>query len=223
MALSTEQLRAYVRSALDTDEEELPNALVDVWRELADAYVGRFSPRWEFYFTEQELTTISGTWAYDLTTALGASFTEVVGVHSDSWALRPLPHGAALRSFDTSSDASTGTPRFWTRSGNSLYIWPRPDGTAVKVRGYRTPVLGQDPPDFPDEFHALVGEQMLVYAYEFQDDDIMSVQKQGRVDRNLTLLKPRFEAQPQGEGHILGGGEPTPWRPSDRLLFDFEV
>jgi hypothetical protein len=227
MGMSVQELRDYVRSFLDTDETELPDVLLDVWRREAEQRIQRASSSWTFFDDEWTLNTVADTASYVMADVSPVStIDEITSITGESWRLKPLAHEAAVQRW-TPLTSISAEPAFWSEYAGSIYLWPTPDDAyALSLRGKRQPLAAAtagDEPDLPDEFHELVGEYMLARAYEQQDDDIMSVQKFNRFEVELDLLRRRYERADKGGVQILGGRPKHPMSEiGARLIYDWE-
>jgi hypothetical protein len=223
---TVQSARDFVRLYLDTDTEELPDQLLDVFFDQALTRIDRASRRWRFYEAEFALATVASTQSHTFA-SIDATLQDVTTVQGQRWQLEPLSHEIAQRKY--AFFIGEQEPMFWSTYADTLYLWPTPgDAYSLVVRGYRKMTRPADAGaafDFPEDFHPLVLEYALARAYEQQDDDVMSQQKFLRFEQELAELKTRWETPPSG-GTVLGAGtRRTPWHGQDlpsRLLYDFE-
>lgn len=219
-SLTVQEMRDYVRTFLDSDEEELPDSLLDIWRDEGTARIQRTFEPWSFYQSTWTLTTS------DHAATLADDVESIDSVEGDTQLLKYLPHQTLVEMYAW-SDGSGSRVTYWSIWGEVLYLWPTPDAEeSFTITGIRKPtaaVEATDTVDLPDEFHALVCEWMLARAYEQQDDDIMSQLKFGRYEQELDGFKRRYLRSPQAGVQAVGEVCSTdylalPWR----LRYDFE-
>lgn len=231
MTMTVLELREYVRDHLDSDSQELPDSLLDVWRQEATSRIELGSQRWSFFETEVTFSTTVNDQTYALsalTTTVGttaAALDTVLAVEGPNWVLDPLPHEQARQQF--SATDYSGRPRWFSLFNGTIYLWPVPSVVeSFLVRGYRAPVpatASSDSPDLPAVFHALVGQWMLARAYQQVDDEGMAAQFFGSFEGQLDILRRRFESPQRAGVSVMGGKSRGPVTvPSGRLLYDFE-
>jgi hypothetical protein len=223
--MTVDGMHDYVRTYLDNDDEDLPDTLLDVWRDEAVARIQRSFEPWAM-FEHAWTFTASDRISFD---EIGATdpdgfVPEVIqSVEADRWLLRFVPHERQVAKYAW-SNAVAGNPTEFSLFDGELFIWPVPNGEATyTARGYRKPVLvrGDGTVDLPAEFDPLVCEWMLTRAYEWQDDEVMSQQKLARFERQLDLLRRRYLRAPKPGVQQIGQGHDSPVLP-DRLLYSWE-
>lgn len=223
--MTVQQLRDYVRDFLDTDEEEIPDSLLDVWRNEATARIQRTISPWSFYETLWSVTTDQQTIAFDY---FDPEIDMVTSVEAPNWTLRYVPHQLAVGRYAWGDP--TGVPQEFSvarteSSGQQIVLWPSPSQSATYViRGYRVPADVTDPSgtiDLPGEVHPLVGEWMLARAYEMQDDNVMSSQKMQMFERELEGYRRRFTRAMTPDVQSIGSSSTGLWG-ADRLRFPWE-
>lgn len=219
MGLSAEQLRDHVRVFLDTDEEELTDALLDVFRDEAIDLIEQGSRHWTFYETAGTFTTVEQQQTYVLTD-IDASLRELQAVQGSTYRLQPLGHEDAQRRYAWSS-AGSSRPCHWSIWGDTLYLWPVPSSAVdLDWRGYRTPdPIDSGEPDMPDAFHRLIATWMLARAYQQQDDDVMAQQHFQTFERQFDVLRRRYETANDAGVSVLGGKPYSAW---NRFPYDWE-
>lgn len=218
-SLTLADMAEFVRTVLDSDEEEMPDVMLDVWRDEGVARIERTFENWSFYEQTWDLTTS------DHAVTLPDDLETISSIEAANWTLQYLPHAAAINQYAYGDQ--TGLPYFWSLWAGVLYLWPTPsDEVSYTVTGIRKPIeatADTDTVDLPDEFHALVCEWMLARAYEQQDDDIMSTQKFGRFEQELDGYRRRYLRAPSAGLQVVGGICPsTAYKTSDRMRFDWE-
>jgi len=204
-AMTVQEMRDYVRSSLDSDETELPDALLDVWRNSATNRVQRTFEPWSFYETSWTFSTATNEVPFS---SIDTTVESVTSIEGDNWLLKYVAHEAAVSRYAWGT-TTTSSPTEWSQHGSSVFIWPTPDSTlTLTARGRRAPVdatASSETVDLPDEFHPLIAEYMLARAYEQQDDDIMSQQKFGRFEAELEAYRRRYLRASNAGVQIMGG------------------
>lgn len=216
----------YVRAYLDTDDVELPDSLLVVWRNEGTARVQRTFEPWSFFEADWSLTTSAASVAFgDISTA-DAQVDQVTSVEAPNWTLSYLPHDTAVAAYAW-SDTAGGIPLHFSVRADTLFLWPIPgESQSYTVRGYRQPNDAVDAAssiDLPDEFDPLVCEWMLARAYERQDDEIMSAQKFGRFEQQLDGFRRRYTRGPGAGVQVLGGNRSDTMMMPDRQPYSWET
>ena len=216
----------YVRTFLDSDEEDLPDTLLDVWRNEAVDRIQRTFESWQFYehswtFTCTDQISFAAIAATD---DAGAYPDAILSVEAERWLMKYMPHEREVARHAW-SNGTAGNPTEWSLFDGSVYIWPVPASSATYVaRGYRQPIVATNDDqmvDLPSEFDPLVCEWMLTRAYEWNDDEVMSQQKLARFERQLDLLRRRYLRAPKAGVQTIGSGHDSPLLP-ERLAYSWE-
>lgn len=221
MGLTAQQLRDHVRTFLDTDDEELTDTLLDVFRDEAIDLIEQGSRHWTFYETSGTFTTVADQQTYALSD-LASDLREVVAIQGSTYRLQPLMHEDAQRRY---AFFATGTtrPTHWSVWGDNVYLWPTPSSVFdLDFRGYRSPTAiggAGDEPDMPAPFHRVIATWMLARSYQQQDDDIMAAQHFQTFDRQLDQLRRRYEPPSDAGISVLGGKPYSAW---NRFPYDWE-
>lgn len=230
MSMTVLDMRTFVREHLDSDSEELPDSLLDVYRREATNRIELSSQRWSFYESEFSFDTVAGDQTYPLTSfsvTIGTKTSyldSVLGVEGPTWRLDPIGHESARERF--AATTYQGRPRWWSLWADTIYLWPTP--TAIEsfvVRGYRSPLeatASSDLPDLPSEFHTLIAEWMLGRAYMQMDDERMGMQFLAAVEGQLAVLRERYETSHRAGMSIMGGKRRGPAFDQGRLLYPWE-
>lgn len=223
-AMTVQQLRDYVRNFLDTDEEEIGDSLLDVWRNEATSRIQRTISPWSFYETSWSVTTSSQTVQFS---SFDPEIDTVTSVEAPNWMLRYVPHHLAVARYAWGDP--TGVPYEFSvarteTGGEQIFLWPSPSQSdTYTIRGYRVPndvSAPADTLDMPAELHPLVGEWMLARAFEMQDDVFMSSQKMQSFERELDAYRRRYTRAMTPDVQAIGSGLPGMW--PDRLRFPWE-
>ena len=224
MGMTVADLRSFVRDHLDSDTDELPDSLLDVYRQEGTDRIVQSSRSWSFYETTVTFTTTANDNTYALS-ALSTPLRDIVGVEGPRWRCKPLSYENARETF-ARTVAATGEPRWYSIWADTLYLWPTPPSAySMTVRGYRFPAVAtsySDEPDLPDEFHRLIGYWMLAQAYRQFDDEGMAGQLFGSFEQQLAILRERYESAPRGGISVLGGDRRGPRYAPGRLIYEWE-
>ena len=223
-------LRDRVRLTLDTDTEDLPNELLDLY--LAEGFqrIVDSDERWPWLEKVWEYQWPANTASVDLA-EIGTDIESIASVQvSGDRVLYAQGHDAMERYWATDSFAS-GTPEQWSAYGSKLYLWPTPTtATSLVVRGQRTPVPFAAPgdatgsePDCPEPFHRLVMLWALHSAYERDEDTEMSAYYRSHFEDGVAQRRKALRSAPPAAPLVMGGGLRTRGRGVSRgPRFPFE-
>jgi hypothetical protein len=219
-SMTVQGMYDYVRTFLDSDEEDLPDSLLSMWLNEGVDRIRTWDEPWSFY--EQDWTVTFGA-EQDLD-ELSPVPEAVMSVEGDRWLLKYRPHERQVGKYAWSS-ATAGNTTEWSLFDRTVFLWPVPAAPATYVlRGYRQPTAADsvdDVVDLPREFDALICEWILTRAYEWQDDDVMSQQKLARFERDLDRLRRRYVRAPKAGVQRLGGEHDGPVL-LDRFAYSWE-
>lgn len=164
--LSVQAIRTYVRSFIDVDSTDIPDALADAWMYAAWDDLMAVTNRWPFYEVGENangtpnvgsnpglpyfITTVVGTQEYLLPTVdsgfnpgVPASVNphNMVAIQGPHW---ELLYGSIteLESVYTPAFIMSAEPERWTFWGSTgISLWPIPNQTyQVNIRAYRSPI-----------------------------------------------------------------------------------
>lgn len=211
--MSRKDMRDFVREHVDSDEEELPNSLLDRFLQDASTRIDNYSRTWSFRAVEYDLEVVSGTQSYDLDSEpsliVPGPLRDIVDVRGPSSTLRPTDHRAERARRSPSS--GTGTPAKWSVWGRSLYLWPSPsasdDYTVVGYREGADWITTNATPDFPEPFHELIAWWALNRAYAFLDDPEMSSFYRDEFAMELRGRAKHYQNVQDAAPFVMGGGE----------------
>lgn len=210
------ELRSSIRSLLELDEEELPDALLDVW--LQDGYDRAISieDRWPFFEETWSFTTTAQTVDYAKTAieALHPSSYAIDSIASllDTTAavvkLIPVDHDAAEAEYGLGTD-SGGVPAYWSEWGNSVHLWPAPTAVnSVRVRGWRRSnwASGDDVEvDADSRLHLPIMYFGLAMAYGQQEDEILKAEWMSQFEDGVRRAHTAIMSPPGHRPLILSG------------------
>lgn len=219
------ELRNYIRTQLDMDEEELPNALLDSY--LVEGYQRTIAlePRWPSFEYSWEITKP----AADLSITLPPNC-EPAGL----WSV--IDTGRRLRLVQVSNEEAednlyslqtVAQPVYYTLWGSELRLWPNPSAdTALALRGYRYPndwVAGGAgaEPDCDQRLHILLAHYAIALCYAQQEDEVledvyMKRWQSGFAAARAAICQPRHHRPLILNGGLPfggAGGNPVVWGP----------
>ncbi len=236
IAMTLQDVRDFVRSALDTDTTDLPDALLDRYILDGSNRVDSHSNEWAFRAVDYTIATVIGTQSYRIKgTPLAAGVTypinKVVDVRGPNWSLMPKDHQRQRREWRATT-TNKSTPSEWTLWGDFLYLWPTP-GTVVNVSitGYREGIDwvsagAASKPDFPDDFHELIAFWALNRAHAREGDAQMSDYYRSEFASALKERAAAWVAGQDAQPLVVGGaGTTEQWRARNGmgpLIFPWE-
>lgn len=230
--MTLQEIRDFVRASLDTDEEDLPDSLLDSF--ISDGWeraIGA-SRTWNFYAVEYTITTVASQQAYNVSGAdadldVPSRLESITDVRGDTWQLIPLDHARARQMYRRTSPSSS-RPTRWSEFGQEVFLWPIPDTAyEVQVTGYRLPTdwIGAgagSTPDAPAEFSNIVAYAALAQGWAQQSDPEMATFYSQSFQRDVARVKARY-ATPLSSGPFVLNGPPRQSAyPIDRAIYDWE-
>lgn len=231
MALSLDQIRTYVRTHLDIEVEDLPDAVLDTFIREGSKRIERAEARWPFYeayFTWSPAVTATGLYLKsDISPTLDQVAAIVNGIHGPLQWIGP----DAMMVLQQSSPQATGRPRFYSAWADNLQFHPNLDVVyTFTVRGYRRSedwvAAGAGAvPDLPDELHNTVAMWALARAYAQQEDPELASVYERMFSDELNEFRRRLVITPHEQPLVLNGGAlgNTPHTILARPRFDWEL
>lgn len=223
-----------VRTALDSDSTELPDAWGIYVINEAESRCYQALKDSSFFRTSDSLSSSTTTALLTL-----SNVAEPVAIHGPTRELTAIDYETAIRvwplnSSPTASTRTTGTPTHWSvtyASGAAVVqLWPSP--TAVEtyvVKGYRTYTAitaTGDTPDFPTSVQRLLGEYAISKGYVLQQDATMAQLVMARFEGELDIIQRQLNRPSLADRYVLGGDRavrgPSYHGPVDRLPFPWE-
>jgi len=202
-----------IRTALDSDSTELPDAACIYWINEAEARCYQALKDSSFFRSSFTATSSTSTAILTVTTV-----TEPTAIIGPQWEVVPIDHETALRIWPlnaspTSSGRTTGTPTHWSVDYSSgaaqVFLWPSPTAAeSYIVKGYRayTPITaGGDTPDFPTSVQFLLGEYACAKAYVLQQDATMAQLVMARFEGELDIIQRQLNRTSGANRFVLGG------------------
>lgn len=202
-----------IRTALDSDSTECPDAACIYWINEAEARCYQALKDSSFFRSSFTATSSASTALLTVTTV-----TEPIALHGPDWELVPIDYETAVRvwpknSLPTATDRATGAPTHWSVDYSSgaavVQLWPSPSAAqTIYVKGYRTytPVTaGGDTPDFPASVAFLLGEYAISKGYVLQQDATMAQLVMARFEGELDILQRQLNRTSMANKFTLGG------------------
>jgi hypothetical protein len=224
MAMNLADIRSYVRSHLDLDEEDLPNTLLDVFIREGSKRIEQAEKRWPFYEQTYEFTTTADQSDYEIAD-IASDINEIVAMRGPRWEMRWIGRDEGDARFPRNID-NNGEPVWFSIWADTIRLFPTPDESyTIIVRAYRKPVdwvaLGAgEEPDLPDELHNTVAMWALARAYGQQDDPELAAFYERQFADEMMLFRRRFvDAPPPSLMQLNGGGRVTRL---SRMRFDWD-
>lgn len=206
-------LLTQIRTALDSDSTELPDAACIYWINEAESRCYQALKDSSHYRSSTSNNSSATTALLTVTTV-----TEPVAINGPSWELVPVDYETALRvwplnAVPTASTRTTGAPTHWTVDYSSgaavVQLWPSPAAVeAFIVKGTRayTPIaLVGDTPDFPIAVQRLLGEYAISKGYVLQQDATMAQLVMARFEGELDIIQRQLNRPSLANKYTLGG------------------
>lgn len=206
--MTLDEIRTFVRTFFEFDEEDLPNLLIDTWAGEAQNRILRARRDWPHLEVQTSLVTETGLGSYPLPTDLR---TIIHVEHPTNGRLRSLYHPIAEQVYFQSGGVQSGTPDTYSRWGTLIFLWPQPIANeTLQVYGYRAPLDfvaagGSSAPDLPVDFHQAVLEWVMAKSYLFEDDPEMAAIHRQTFD-DLLAVYVSDEVQPDPVAPLIFGG-----------------
>lgn len=215
------QLRTLVRTQLDMDVIELPDATLDPWFEDGFERSLAVDERWPFFEYTWTFTTVASQVAYTRASiaALNSNtnieqVTAVMDVTSYPIELQGISHDSARHLFGLGAGGG-GVPAYWSEWKSSIELWQAPSvGRLMSVDGYRKPSWAAGDaiaPDCDERLHLCLYFFACAMAYAQQEDEVLSAEYLKHWQAALTQAHSKIMASPQRRPIILSGGvSPVP-------------
>lgn len=222
------QLQEMIRTQLDVDDIELPNATIDPWLDDAFERVMGTDDRWPGFEAEWTLSTVADQLAYTKATfgnSSGYLVDQIISItdYTDSanvFDLKALSHDKAKAVFGLGQNQGT-VPAYWSEWNASIYLWPAPGQVrSLRIDGYRLPSWSSSAsaePDCDARLHLCLFYFGCAMAYAQQEDDVLEADYMRQFDASLRQAHRRVMATPQRRPVVMSGGGASLWWPQARL------
>lgn len=226
--MNLEEIRNYVRTQLDVDEEEYPNLLLDSYAREGFITTVATESRWPFY---------ENTW--NVVKELDSLIIEVppdcdpVGIDSlvdleTGYRLVMVATHVAEDRFVGLSAPTLPHPAFYSISGSSIELWPEPESAerVFRLRGHRYPTdwvsegAGAEP-DWDRRLDFLLLHYIIGLMYAQQEDEVLGDVAMRRWEQSLGTVRKAIMAPRHHQPLIYAGG--LPYRPASRVVWDLPV
>lgn len=177
-------IRNHVRTTVDLDATELPNAYLDVIvREANDNIMSR-SRVWPWLEQLWSFNATGGQQTYSIAAIQpsGTSVSEIssiVDTTTGGFDLDPIEHDFAEEVWRNSM-LTSGIPTHWSQWAGTLYLWPIPSSNRTfTVRSYRKPkdwIANNEDIDMDVRLHSCIALYTLSRVYAFQEEPTFSAQ-----------------------------------------------
>jgi hypothetical protein len=200
------------------DDDELPNATLDLYLNDALDQTLALSESWPFLQHSWTVVTVDGQVNYTIDSTVD-SIASVTDVDT----LSPLMHFPHERAEVVFGDGASGggVPAYWSQWGNELYLWPAPsEGRTVRLRGYRRHAWGPaatDVVDADDRLHVPLIYWAIARAYAAQEDEVLEATNIQHWQVTSRRAQDQIEAVPSRRPLILSGTGTRFGYPSVRL------
>ena len=176
--MTLQELRDYIRTQLDMDEEELPNALLDSY--LAEGYWRTISQetRWPFFETRWDVAKIDGNRTLQLPD--NCDPVGIMALIDVSSGQRLMQIGSEAADDHFVSMNSAGSPLYFSLEANIVYLYPSSEGGEIqyRLRGHR---YGTDwynqgagaSVDADPRLHQLLAHYAIALCYAQQEDEVL--------------------------------------------------
>lgn len=175
--MNLQELRNYIRTQLDMDDEELPNPMLDSYLEEAYNRIISMEPRWPFLETRWEITQAAD--ADDVALPVDCDPSGLFGVTDGTTGVRLVQAGNEQAEDNFSPAATVTTPVYYTIWGARLQLWPNPNvERTLRLRGYRYTAnwmaggAGAEV-DADPRLHILLAHYAIALCYAQQEDEIL--------------------------------------------------
>ena len=215
-------IKSYVHNQLEMDDEELPDALLDIYLQDAFDRTMAFDNRWPRYENTWDLSMVTGANTITLPSDLNRpSISSVIATH-DGYKLAMISPGNAEQQFlNANQTVPTGTPIYYSLWQNLMTLWPAPFEDSlpfnVAVRAYRQPVWTNGAsviPDMDDRLHITLAYFAISLVYAQQEDEILEGVYLARWQRDLSQQMKAILEAPHNRPLVMHGGAPVGGVPS---------
>lgn len=169
--MNRQQLRDAVRSQTDLDEDDVPNAMVDLYLDEAFEQTAALEQRWPFFEQHWEVQLLAGESA----TTRPSDLEGLVSVRDRDTGARLLHIAHELAEDNLIGNHGHGVPRMYSTWGGEIVFWP---GTSAdrtyRLRGWRKPAewagSAGSVPDLDERLHRPLVHYAVSRVYAHLED-----------------------------------------------------
>lgn len=200
------ELRQAVRDQVDQDETDLPNTRLDGYIREGYERIIQMEDRWPFF----EQTWTQAILAQQETFTLPVTAAVITAIRSEHERFYLIDHRDGEDFFNF--DPSPGRTCYWSRVGNTAFLWPPTDtGITLVLRGFRLPTdwiaggAGSEV-DADERLHWPIVNYALSRVYIQQEDEVLSAQYLNDFREGAALAHEAVMRPWMNESLVLGGG-----------------
>lgn len=205
------QIREYVRTQLDVDSEEYPNALLDSYLDEAFTRTVALEPRWPTYEYAWTVTKLDGE-----TTITPPADLNISGIDSlinQETGRRLLEIGPETAEDYLLQNFAFPGVAWFTTYGGLITLWPQheDEGEVVfTLRGQRMPAeltfADSDVPDLDVRLHRPLCNFIIALMYANQEDEVLEDTYMKRWQAGFVAARRSIFAPRGSRPHVLNGG-----------------
>lgn len=210
--MDVEEIRTYVRTHLEMDDEELPDALLNVYLQDGFERTIALDNRWPRNEKIWTVSKVQGQLLAHLDDDVLIPSILSVTAHSMNRRLTYITQENAEDLFTQNAVIATGDPVYWSVWQRDMSLWPNP-GTNVTydmtVRGYSQPVWDNAASKIPDidvRLHPAIAYYAMGLSYAAQEDEILEGVYMARWDRDVKSFMGAIMDPPRHRPLVLNGG-----------------
>jgi hypothetical protein len=213
--VNLQQLRDAIRTQLDMDEEELPNALLDSYLQEGYTRTIAMENRWPFFETVWPVGS-TGTTTIDIPPDCNAS--QITTLIDDVTGYRLMQVSNEIAEDNFVASATITQPIYYTIWGSQITLWPHYSGDprSFTLRGYRLERnwIGDGAGaevDADPRLHMLLVHYAIALAYAQQEDEVLEDTYMKRWQSSYLAAHNAICAPRHHRPVIMNGG--LPWIP----------
>lgn len=207
-------LKTYVRNHLEMDNEELPDALLNVYFQDAFDRTMAYDNRWPRYEKTWALSQVPGNTDITLDPEINRPSIMTVISAPDGYRLVMIsPENAEQLYLNGNVTVITGAPIYYSLWQDKMQLWPQPEDSAlpysVTVRAYRQPLwnnVSSSVPDLDERLHITLAYYAMGLVYAQQEDEILEGVYMARWQRDLSQQMKTILEAPHHRPLVLHGG-----------------